>query len=96
MKQLRGSCGCLDHGVEGLETWRCGLDRLHDEMGQEIWWINGEPGALQYVVWWFVDRGILMSCHGWLGKIKGFFGINEIWLINMASCDELQVGRLEP
>ena len=33
-----------------LKTWRCGLDRLHDEMGWEFWWIGGEPGALQYVV----------------------------------------------
>ena len=34
-----------------LKTWRCGLDRLHDEIGWEFWWIRGEHGALQYVVW---------------------------------------------
>lgn len=34
-------------------------------------------------------------CHGWLGQLDGFFGIDEIRLINTDSCDELDIGRLE-
>lgn len=76
----------MEQGIQ-LETWRCGLDGLHDETGWEFWWIGGEPDALQYVVWRFVDRGLPMSCHGWLGQLEGFFGMDEIRLIKMASCD---------
>lgn len=36
-----------------------------------------------------------MSCHGWLGQVKGLFGMDKIRLIKMASCDVLQVGKLE-
>ena len=36
-----------------------------------------------------------MTCHGWLGQLEGFFGLDEIRLIEMASCDGLQVRRLE-
>lgn len=34
-------------------------------------------------------------CHGWLGQLKGEFGMDEIRLIEMDSCDGIQVGRLE-
>jgi len=64
-------------------------------MGWEFWWIDVEPSALQYVVWWFVDRGLPMSCHGWLGQLEGFFGLDKIRLIKMASCDVLQISKLE-
>ena len=43
---------------------------LHGELGWESWWIGGELGALQYVVWSFADRGLLMFCHGWLGQLE--------------------------
>ena len=36
-----------------------------------------------------------MSCHGWLGQLEGFFGMDKINMIEMTSCDGLQVGRLE-
>lgn len=77
-----------------LKTWRCGLDRLHGEMGWELWWIDGELGALQYVVWWFIDRGLLMSCHGWLGQLEDCFGMNEIMMIEIGSCDGLDKARV--
>ena len=78
-----------------LRVWRCGLDTLHSDMVWEFWWISDEPGALQYVVWRFVDRGILMSCHGWLGQLEDFFSMVEINMIEIASCDGLHVGMLE-
>ena len=34
-------------------------------------------------------------CHGWLGKIEGFFGMDKIKLIEMGSCDGLDIGKLE-
>lgn len=36
-----------------------------------------------------------MSCHGWLGQLEGYFGMYDIRLIEMASFDGLQDGRLE-
>ena len=45
-------------------------------------------------MWQFLDRGIPMSFHGCLGQIKGFFGMDEIRLIEMASCDGLDIGKL--
>jgi len=64
-------------------------------MGWEFLWIGGELGALQHVVWQYVDHGLHMSCHGWLGQLEGFFGREEIRLIDMPSFDGLQVGRLD-
>ena len=78
-----------------LKTWRRDIDRLHGEMGWEFWWIGGEPGILQYVVWQFVDHGRPLSCHGWLGQLEDFFGLDEIRLIEMASCDGLHIDRQE-
>lgn len=77
-----------------LKKWRCGLNRLHD-LGWEFWWIGGEPSAFQYVVWQLLDRGLHMSCHGWLGQLEGFFHMDEIKLIKMASCDGLDIGILK-
>ena len=59
-------------------------------MGWELWWIDGKPSALQYVVWQFADRGLPLSCHGWLEQLEGFFSMDKIRLIEMASCDGLQ------
>lgn len=78
-----------------LKTWKCGLDRLHGEMGEEFWWIGGKPGEQQFVVVQFIDHGLSLMCHGWLGQRKGFFSMNEIKLIEMASCDGQQVGKLK-
>ena len=36
-----------------------------------------------------------MSSHGWLAQLKGFFGVDEIKLIEMSSCDGLDISRLE-
>ena len=36
-----------------------------------------------------------MIFHGWLGKIEGFFAMDEVKLIEMASCDGVHIGRLE-
>jgi len=36
-----------------------------------------------------------MSCHGWMGQLDGFFGLDKIRLTKMASCDGLDIGRLE-
>jgi len=64
-------------------------------MGWEFLWIGGEPGALQHVVWQSVDHGHPMSCHRRLGQLESFFGREEIRLIDMASFNRLQVGRLD-
>lgn len=64
-------------------------------MGWEFWWIGGGPGALQYVVWRFADCVISMYYHGWLGKIEEFFGMDKINMIEIDSCDRLQVGMIE-
>ena len=36
-----------------------------------------------------------MICHGWLGQLEGFFGMDEMRLIDMDSCDGLDIGKLE-
>jgi len=36
-----------------------------------------------------------MNFHGWLGQLKAFFGMDEINMIEMASCDGIHIGRLE-
>ena len=64
-------------------------------MGWEFWWIGGEPGEQQFVVGQIVNRGLLLICHGQLGQLEGFFGMDEIRLIEMASCDGLQIDMLE-
>ena len=35
-----------------------------------------------------------MIFHGWLGQLEDCFGMDEVWLIEIASCDGLDVGRL--
>ena len=37
----------------------------------------------------------MLICHGWLGQPKDLFGMDEINMIEMDSCDGLQIGRLE-
>ena len=78
-----------------LDTCRCGLDWIGSEIGCELWWIGGEPGEQQFVVGHIVDHGLPLMCHGWLGQLKVLFGMDEIRLIEMASCDGLDIGRLE-
>ena len=78
----------MEQRVE-LKTWRCGLDRLHGEMGWEFWWIGGEPARQPFVVGRIVDHGLLMICNGWSGKLQGFFGLGEIGFIEMDSSDGL-------
>ena len=56
---------------------------------------GGELGEQQFVVGQVVDRGLPLTCHGWLGQLEGFFGLDKIRLIKMALCDGLQIGRLE-
>lgn len=36
-----------------------------------------------------------MIFHGWLGQIDDLFDMDEIRMIEIASCDGLQIGRLE-
>ena len=42
-----------------------------------------------------VDHGLSLICHGRLGQLEGFFSLDEIRLIELASFDVLHIGRLE-
>lgn len=42
-----------------------------------------------------VGRELMLACHEWLGQLEGFFGMDEIRLIEMASCDGMDIGKLE-
>lgn len=78
-----------------LKTWICGLDWIGNEIGWQFWWIGGEPGEQQFVVGQILDHGLPLISHGWLGQLEGFFGMEEMKLIEMASSDGLDIGRLE-
>ena len=41
------------------------------------------------------NYGLPLIFHRWLGHLEGFFGLDEIRLIEMDSCDGLDIGRLE-
>ena len=72
-------------------SWSIGFG----EIGWEFWWIGGEPSEQQFFVGKIVDHGLPLTCHGWLGQLADCFGWDEIRLIEMASCDGLDIGRLE-
>ena len=84
----------MEHRVQ-LKTRRCDLDWLGIEIGGEFWWIGGELGEQQFVIRNVFYHGIPLNFHGWLGQLKDLFGMDDIKLIEMASCDRLQVGRLK-
>jgi hypothetical protein len=70
----------------------CGLLQLGGVAGWEFWWIGGEPGSQQYVVWQISNPvdGLPVTCHGELRWVQlGCFGMDE-----MASC-VCQVDEIE-
>ena len=77
-----------------LKTWTFGLDWLGSEIGWEFWLIGGEPGEQQFVVGQVADHGLPLIFDVWLGQLKDCFGMDEIGVIKIASCDRLQIGRL--
>ena len=78
-----------------LKTQTFGLDWLGSEIGWEFWLIGGEPGEQQFVVGQVSDHGLPLIFDVWLGQLEGFFGMDEIWLIEMDSPDGQDIGRLE-
>jgi hypothetical protein len=67
-----------------VHTRSCKLLQLGGVASWEFWWIGGELGLQQYVVWWVSNYGdgLPVACHSELRWVKpGLFGTNEI-----ASC----------
>lgn len=77
-----------------LNTWRCGLEWLGNEIGWEFWWIGGEPGEKQFVVGKVIEHGLPMNFYGLLEQLEDCIGIEKICMIKIASCDGKHVGRL--
>ena len=78
-----------------LKTWRCGLDWLGGEISWEFWWIGGEPSEKQFIVGKIIDHGLLLTFHGWLGQLEDFFGMDDISMIEIDSCDGLYIRKLK-
>jgi hypothetical protein len=67
-----------------VQTRSCGLLQLGGVAGWEFWWIGGELGSQQYVVWRVANSvdGLPVACHSELRWVQlGCFGTDEI-----ASC----------
>lgn len=58
-------------------------------------WISGESSEQNFFVRHIIGHGLPLICHGWLGQLGGFFGLDEIRLIEMDSYDGLHISRLE-
>jgi hypothetical protein len=64
-----------------VQTRSCGLLQLGGVAGWEFWWIGGELGSQQYVVWRVANSvdGLPVACHSELRWVQlGCFGTDEI------------------
>lgn len=78
-----------------MKTWRSGLDQIDIKNSWEFQCIGGDSGDEQFIARKIVDRGLLFTCHGWLRKLEGFFGMHKVRLIEVDSSDGVHFGTVE-